>query len=85
MWCLRWPSESVKSAKEVLIRIPRYEECAREIEFRSFLKYDDLWGCMWQYCLTRKGFAEPGKTLIDGVVFNPLAFAPDRIARENNV
>ena len=29
--------------------MPGYEECAREIEFRSFLKYDDLWDCMWQY------------------------------------
>ena len=30
--------------------MPGYEECAGEIEFRSFLKYDDLWGYMWQHC-----------------------------------
>ncbi len=42
MCCSSWPSESVKHAVKVWIRMPSYEECAREIEFRSFLKYDDL-------------------------------------------
>lgn len=49
MWCSSWPSESAESAVEGLTRMQSYEECAREIEFQPFLKYDDLQGYMWQH------------------------------------
>jgi hypothetical protein len=57
--------------------MPRYEEGACEIEFHSFLKYDDLQGTKWQQYRAIKCCAEPVKTVIEGVVFNPLAFALD--------
>ena len=42
MWCSTWPSESVNPAGEAWIHMSSFEERAREIEFHSFLKYDDL-------------------------------------------